>query len=101
VKKLTPNVIEATTINGKCRGENVLLIPCIPMILPFTLKRLQFPERLAFAMTIDKAQGQSLRVAGLNLENPCFSHGLRTPKTLYVCTPNQKTKHIVHPLAQR
>ncbi|XP_064085389.1 uncharacterized protein LOC135200711 [Macrobrachium nipponense] len=37
-------------------------------------KRLQFPVRLAFAMTINKAQGQSLRVAGINLEQPCFSH---------------------------
>ncbi|KAJ8876003.1 hypothetical protein PR048_023911 [Dryococelus australis] len=34
-----------------------------------------FPARLAFAMTIDKAQGESLQVCGLNLENPFSSHG--------------------------
>jgi hypothetical protein len=34
-------------------------------------KRLQYPVRLSFAMT----QGQSLSVAGVNLEFSCFSHG--------------------------
>ncbi|GBP41987.1 hypothetical protein EVAR_33791_1 [Eumeta japonica] len=29
----------------------------------------------AFAKPINKAQRQSLQVCGLNLENPCFSHG--------------------------
>ncbi|KAF0760720.1 ATP-dependent DNA helicase PIF6-like [Aphis craccivora] len=31
--------------------------------------------RFAFAMTINKAQRQSLQKYGLNFENPCFSHG--------------------------
>lgn len=111
VKKLSPNLIEATIISGKCKGEEVL-IPRIPMIstdLPFDFKRLQFPVRLAFAITINKAQGQSLSVAGLNLENSCFSHGqlyvacsrVGTPKNLYVYTPTEKTQNIVYPLALR
>ncbi|XP_063923000.1 uncharacterized protein LOC135137308 [Zophobas morio] len=90
--------------------QKIKLIPRIPMVrtdLPFTFKRLQFPVRLAFSMAINKAQGQSLRVAGLNLGNPCFSHGqlyvtcsrVGIPKTLYVYTPNRKTKNIVYPLA--
>ena len=77
VKKMMNNIIEATILNGKFKGEDFLL-PCIPMFttdMPFEFKRLQFPVRLAFAMTINKAQGQSLQVCGLNLENPCFSHG--------------------------
>ncbi|XP_054711282.1 uncharacterized protein LOC129220874 [Uloborus diversus] len=82
VKKLMPNAIEATIINGKCKGEDVLIprIPMIPTDLPFTFKRLQFPVRLAFAITINKAQGQSLRVAGLHLANPCFSHMWLAPE---------------------
>jgi ATP-dependent DNA helicase PIF1 len=47
----------------------------IPTDMPFEFKHLQFPVRLAFAMTLNKAQGQSLQKCGLNLENLCFSHG--------------------------
>ena len=71
------NIIEATILTGKYRGE-VVLIPRIPIIqsdMPFEFKRIQFPVRLAFAMTINKSQGQSLQVCGLNLENHCFLHG--------------------------
>jgi hypothetical protein len=35
----------------------------------------QFPVRLAFAMTINKAQGQTLQRVGVCLDTPCFSHG--------------------------
>ncbi|KAL4131943.1 hypothetical protein QTP88_009169 [Uroleucon formosanum] len=65
VKRLMPNLIEATIINGKYAGENVYIprIPMIPTDLPFDFKRLQFPVRLAFAMTINKSQGQSLSLA--------------------------------------
>src|SRR6266480_3579872 len=41
----------------------------------FTLKRTQFPIRLAFAMTINKSQGQSLQTVSINLRSPVFSHG--------------------------
>ncbi|KAJ8892298.1 hypothetical protein PR048_004878 [Dryococelus australis] len=77
VRKMMNNIIEATILKGKFKGENVLLprITMIPTDMPFESKRLQFPVRLAFAMTINKAQGQSLQMCGLNLENPCFSHG--------------------------
>jgi ATP-dependent DNA helicase PIF1 len=53
------DVIEATILNVKFKGEDVLL-PRIPMILTdmsFEFKPLQYPVRLAFAMTINKAQG--------------------------------------------
>jgi ATP-dependent DNA helicase PIF1 len=52
------NIIEATILNGKLKGEDVLLprIPMIPTDMPFEFKRLQFPVRLAFAMTTNKAQ---------------------------------------------
>jgi ATP-dependent DNA helicase PIF1 len=33
--------------------------------MPFTLRRRQFPIRLAYAMTINKSQGQTLRNVGL------------------------------------
>lgn len=71
------HVIDTTILNGKLKGDDVLLprIAMIPTNIPFEFKRLQFSVRLAFTLTINKAQGQSLQVCGLDLENPCFSHG--------------------------
>lgn len=36
---------------------------------------MQFPIRLAFAMTCNKSQGQTLDRCGLVLTTPCFTHG--------------------------
>ncbi|GFS49323.1 ATP-dependent DNA helicase [Trichonephila clavipes] len=106
VKKLMNNIIEATILNGKHKGEHVLLprIPMIPMDTPFQFKRLQFPVRLVFAMTINKAQGQAFQVYGLNLINPCFSHEqlyvgcsrVGKPSNLFVLAPDRKTKNVVY-----
>jgi ATP-dependent DNA helicase PIF1 len=102
------NIIKATILNGKFKGEDVLLsrIPMIPKDMPFEFKRLQFPVRLAFAMTSNKAQGQSLQVCGQDLKNPCFSHGqlyvacsrIGKPSDLFGYTPEGKTKNIVKAL---
>jgi len=43
--------------------------------LPFDLRRRQFPVRLAYAMTINKSQGQSLNQVGVYLPQPVFTHG--------------------------
>jgi ATP-dependent DNA helicase PIF1 len=69
VKSLMPHVIEATILTGCAKEEDVFIprIPIIPTDMPFEFKRLQFPGRLAFATSINKAQGQSLKVAGINL----------------------------------
>jgi hypothetical protein len=53
------NVIEAIILNGKFRGENILL-PRIPITLTdvsIQFKCLQFPIILAFATTSKKSQG--------------------------------------------
>jgi hypothetical protein len=106
IKNLLPNVIEATVMTGCATGENVF-IPRIPLIsedLGFTFQRLQFPVRIAFAMTINKAQGQSLTVAGVNLESHCFSHGqlyvacsrVGNPRNLFIYCKDGQTKNIVY-----
>jgi ATP-dependent DNA helicase PIF1 len=71
------NVIGAIILNSKFQGENILLprIPIIPTDVPIQFKRLQFPIRLAFAMTINKSQGQTMSVCRLDLSTSCFSHG--------------------------
>ena len=43
--------------------------------LPFQISRRQFPLRLAYSMTINKAQGQTFKKVALYLKKPCFSHG--------------------------
>ncbi|XP_043476432.1 ATP-dependent DNA helicase pif1-like [Leptopilina heterotoma] len=43
--------------------------------LPFILFRRQFPIVLAFAITINKSQGQSFQKLGILFNKPLFSHG--------------------------
>lgn len=77
MKNLSNNLIEATIFTGKYVEENVI-IPKIPLVLldyHFQLKRLQYPARVCYAMTINKAQERSLEMAGMDLRANCFSHG--------------------------
>ena len=100
------NVIEATILTGPFEGEAVLIprIPIIPTDLPFQFKRLQFPIRLAFAITINKAQGQSLEKCGIDLNTDCFSHGqlyvacsrVGKPDNLFICSDNWTAKNVVY-----
>jgi ATP-dependent DNA helicase PIF1 len=73
-----PHVIKATILTGCAKGEDVFIsrILTVPTDMPFEFNRLQFPVHLAFAMFINRAQGQSLKVTDINLGSPCFSHGL-------------------------
>jgi ATP-dependent exoDNAse (exonuclease V), alpha subunit - helicase superfamily I member len=80
ITKFKERVIEATILMGSHAGKRAF-IPRISLDtpassgLPFTLRRRQFPIRIAFGMTINKSQGQSLRIVGLHLLTPVFAHG--------------------------
>ena len=79
IRQMGRHAIAAEVLIGKSKGEHVI----IPRILlkpsetglPFTLCRRQFPIRLAFCMTINKSQGQTLGKVGVLLRDPCFTHG--------------------------
>ncbi|KAG2198100.1 hypothetical protein INT46_011246 [Mucor plumbeus] len=82
VRTILPHVIEALVATGSHVG-NVEYIPEIKILsgneptttLPLLFSRTQFPVRLAFAMTINKAQGQTMKRVGLYLPKHVFSHG--------------------------
>lgn len=74
------NVIDAEIAVGEHAGRRVFLprIPLCPSddsMFPFKLKRKQFPVCLSFAMTINKAQGQTIPNVGVYLPQSVFSHG--------------------------
>nr|XP_047137509.1 ATP-dependent DNA helicase PIF1-like [Hydra vulgaris] len=79
VRALQNNYIDGQVLTGVSVGKRVF-VPRVQLTqsdsnLPFTLKRRQFPVRLAYSMTINKSQGQTFDKVGIYLKNPCFSHG--------------------------
>ena len=51
-----------------------------------TFNRVQFPLRIAYSLTINKSQGQTLSRIGLDMRSDCFAHG-----QLYVLLVELKT----------
>ncbi|KAL3848720.1 hypothetical protein ACJIZ3_010602 [Penstemon smallii] len=100
-RELADNFIKAEIAVGDLKGTEVL-IPRIPLessdklscSIPF--KRMQIPVRPCFAMTINKAQGQTLDMVGIYLRQPVFSHG-----QLYVglsrVRNSKAIKILIHP----
>ena len=76
IRSMHNNSISATVLTGSYATHSVL-IPRVVLSpssteLPFTLSRRQYPLRLAYAMTINKAQVQTFSKVGVYLERPCF-----------------------------
>jgi ATP-dependent DNA helicase PIF1 len=69
-----------TQIIGGMHAGNIFNIPRITMTTnrskwPFTLQRCHFSLQLAFAMTINKAHGQTMKIVGIYLLELVFTHG--------------------------
>ena len=80
--RASPRVLEvrvmgSTDSNGQPRTAFIPRIKLTTTLgeLPFQISQCQFPVRVAFAMTINKSQGQSLKHVGLDLRIPVFTHG--------------------------
>jgi hypothetical protein len=94
-------VLRCRIISGDTKfAGNVVMIPRVTLepsegTMPLPLRRHQFPVRLAFAMTINKSQGQSVSWVGLDLQTPVFAHG-----QLYValsrCTSGQRISVLLN-----
>ena len=68
VVRCASRIIEAQILTSDKSGD-LVFIPRISLTpssseLPFTMTRRQFPVRLAYAMTINKSQGQSVKFVG-------------------------------------
>ena len=80
VRGFAKNSINAEIVLGQHAGKRVFLprIPLCPSddeMFPFQFKRKQFPIRLSFAMTVNKAQGQTIPNVVVYLPKHVFSHG--------------------------
>ena len=113
----TRHVIQCHVLRQENQGvqggdDNVVFIPRIILDankdeFPIPLRHLQFPVCLAYTMTINKAQGQSVKHVGLDLCTPVFSHGqlyvalsrCTNPRNLKVAFPpdqnTNKTTNVV------
>jgi len=77
VVKLMQHIIDVEIATRLDKGRRVFIprlsiTPSDTKNMPFTLHRRQFPLRPAFAMTINKAQGQTLQTMGVYLPKPIF-----------------------------
>jgi len=104
-------ILEASIIGGQFDGD-VVFIPRITLEpkdgdFPFEWNRRQFPVRVAFAMTINKSQGQSLQRVGVYLGEDIFAHGqayvaasrVSHPENIRFALkrfPSSSTKNIVY-----
>ncbi|XP_008189353.1 uncharacterized protein LOC103311494 [Acyrthosiphon pisum] len=81
VTELRPHNFKARKLSSADDGQDDIILPAVALTsgeeddLPFQMKRIQFPVRLSFAMTINKSQGQTFDRVGLLLPSPAFSHG--------------------------
>ena len=94
VTQLGNRVLEVRLLTGEQAGEKVFIPrrankPTDSQV-PFKFCRRQYPVRVAFAMSINKSQGQSVKHVGLNLVNPVFTHG-----QLYVAVSRVTSVHNI------
>jgi len=58
--------------------------------LPFKFRRKQFPIKIAYAMSINRSQGQTLKNVGVYLPDSVFTHG-----QLYVALSRVNNSHNI------
>lgn len=92
--------IEAEIASPGIHAGTIVLIPRIKLFgkingTAIELSRKQFPVRPAFAMTINKSQGQTLSRVGVYLTAPVFSHG-----QLYVAFSRVTNYHNLQVMAE-
>jgi ATP-dependent DNA helicase PIF1 len=78
ITRISPYVIRVKTLGPRPTFHSIPRIRFklkLPYGKSFTMTRTQFPLRLAYCMSVNKSQGQSLAQCLLDLTDPSFSHG--------------------------
>ena len=99
IKEFYQNTIDAEILTGVNQGKRIFLprfkLSPSDIDLPFTLVKRQFLIKLSFAMTINKAQGQTIPIMGLYLPKSVFTHG-----QLYVALSRVQSKDNIKVLVK-
>jgi len=78
VIELGDHLLKCKILTGD-KAEDIVFLNRVTLycenIYPFTFSRRQFPIKLAFAMTINKSQGQTFDRIGIDLRKDIFNHG--------------------------
>uniref|UniRef100_A0A0L8G2V3 ATP-dependent DNA helicase n=1 Tax=Octopus bimaculoides TaxID=37653 RepID=A0A0L8G2V3_OCTBM len=95
IMSLLPDFFIHRKIFSGSKRREVTFIPSINLCpsettLPFSMSRRQFPVVPAFAITINKSQGQSFNNVGIILPSPIFSHG-----QLYVALSRSRSSNNI------
>lgn len=95
-----------TILTKGVKGEIILIprISIIPTNLPFQFERLQFPQKVALSVTINKNHRQFLKIVSIHLATPCFSHGqlnvgcscVSRARNLFIYSNNNKSCNVVY-----
>lgn len=109
VVEMRRNLIEVEVAVGPYSGVRRLItrIPFVPIAseFPVSFRRIQFPLRLCFAMTLNRSQGQTFQAVRVILSPSVFSHGMLyvalsrcvSKNSLKVlCRADGKTSNIVY-----
>ena len=114
ITRMSNRLLEICLMSGDHVGETALIprITLTPSLtgLDFAIKLncRQFPIQLAFAMTINKSQGQTIKHVGIDLRKEVFAHGqlyvalsrATSPKHINVLLPhdseNNRTRNVVY-----
>ena len=107
ISRMHHNILEVEVSCGPYKGEKVVL-PKIPLEpskndIAYRFKRLQFPCKPCFAMTVHKSQGQTFKTVGVDLSQMCFSHGQMyvacsrtgSADSLFMLTRNGQSRNVV------
>ena len=91
VEEMRRFTLKLRALTGPFSGKSIVIptmrITPSDLRLPFQFKRTQFPIIPAFAMTINKSQGQSFDYVGIHLRHGVFGHG-----QLYVAVSRCRSK---------